>query len=292
MSSLSAFSKAVATHWYSTVGVDSSARLGYSLGQLDLVGFWQTDLLAGLLMQALMLFVDQDATKDAMLVRLASLSNRIKVQTSQLDASLTKVPDATTATAKASTKWVRLYWNFLRISTDWIYADNNSDDETGSQQSVYVEDLINSLHESFGASQPGSQKGNDSRKRKFWSKDCLATALFQALDVYLDSNHAYLDGNAIQQWLATSEQVNPDTQQASKLPVEDAEAETNQRLTSDIEPVDVVTLQAAIGQMSNGFSIAALARLEQSLLQHFQVRQTHLKHTKRALQACHNPTAY
>ena len=93
MSSLSAFSKAVATHWYSTVGIDSSARVGYSLGQLDLVSFWQTDLLAGLLMQALMLFVDQDASKDAMLVRLASLSSSIKIQTSELSESLLKVPD-------------------------------------------------------------------------------------------------------------------------------------------------------------------------------------------------------
>ena len=292
MSSLSAFSKAIATHYYSTAGSETAGRVGYSLSQLEPIDFWQTDLLAGLLMQALMIFISQDDSKPAMMFRLATLSANINFNPSELDNSLLQVPDVTTA--DASTNWLKLYWNFLRIATDWIYAETGSDDS--SEASVYIEELVANLHASFSPNQPGANKALDVRRCKYWGKDCLATALFRALEMYLDTDHAFLDGKAIQEWLVSHSKASPRSQQITAAP----EPVGNQPVGSDgqsatmVDAVDVANMQAAIADMNSGSGVAALAKLEQRLLQHFQasayLRCVDSRISKHALWTAQNQT--
>ncbi len=269
-SSLSAFSLAVATHYYSAAGVQAESRVGFSLGLMDRNDFWQTDVLAGLLMQALMLLAVREESSGSIMRCFANLSANIKFDADELDSRLLMVQEAESQVS--GTEWSALYWNFLRIVTERKYADSASDDQ--SAPSIHLENLVSELCASFATGQQDLAEAVV-RKERFWRQDCLATALFEALRVYLNVNQAFMNGQMIQKWLSSSRPADTVRKlQAGGLPAAVSDGSmilADQQQAAVVEPIDASTLQSAISDMSDGVTITALARLEQRLVQHFQV---------------------
>ena len=138
-------------------------------------------------------------------------------------------------------------------------------------------DLQAKLRETFAVGHPVLSKVKAkafAKQTKFWQQDCLALTLFKGLADYVSSHQAMMDVEAIQQWLC-SPNSSAHTQKASSEGVpKDAEgAEKDSPFSPAVhrEPVDATTLHAAISSLSKGFSITDLARLEEQLVEQFQV---------------------
>ena len=272
--SLSAFSLAVSDHYYTSTNVDIRTRKGHSLGQLDKLKFWQTDLLAGLLMQAFMFAACQLKAKSHMLQRLSTFSNSIEFASQGLQDDLVLVPGMNTSCP--GTEWMCLFWNFLRTVVDWRYPDPEAE---GVAALSSLTTLQTQLCASF-ADQAKASKASKARAvftKRFWQQDCLAAALFEAVADYVSSGQAVQDGDAIQEWLCACSH-SKSTQPSAGLPLPAPKEDTTQvhphgdgHEAPGQEAVDASTLHAAISELGEACSIAALARLEDRLVKHFQV---------------------
>lgn len=121
LSSLSAFSLAVARQCYAAADIDTNSRAGHSLGQLERLDFWRTDVLAGLLMQAFMLATHSFESKERMWQKVSVIAAGIKLDFHEVSHGSMHVPGVDTASA--GNDWICVFWNFLRISIDWKYTD-------------------------------------------------------------------------------------------------------------------------------------------------------------------------
>ena len=269
--SLSAFSLATAQQCYATANIDTRSRVGHSLGQLERLDFWKTDVLAGLLMQAFMLATHKFESSVQMLHRVSVIAAGIKLNAQELPQGCMYVPGV--ATVSPGTEWLCIFWHFLRITVDWKYADP-PDDGQDMAPTASLADLQANLCATFAANPAVQSKAFVSKQGRFWQRDCLASILFEALMDYVSSGHAVLDGDAIQEWLCSHSTSSTQTQAAGQMvPMSNVEGTDMHRpLSLAAEPVEAATLHAAISELSTGFSIVDLARLEDQLLKHFQVR--------------------
>lgn len=267
LNSLSAFSLAVAKHCYAAANIDTESKVDHNLGQLEMLDFWQTDVLAGLLMQAFMLATRSFESKEPMLQTVSSLAASIKLQGQQMPHASMYVPGL--STVSPGTAWMCVFWNFLRISIGWKHADCS---DSSKAATVSLADLKATLSATFAHGQAVQPRAVAAKQRHFWQTDCVASVLFEGLLNYVGSPQADLDKDSIQGWLLSHSKRNTLTQTGSTALTTDAEGADIQRLPSSApEPVNSSTIHAAISEMSNGFSIVALAKLEFQLLKHFQV---------------------
>ena len=198
LSSLSAFSLAVARQCYAAADIDTKSRVGHSLGQLARLDFWKTDVLAGLLMQAFMLATHCFESKVQMLQKLSIIAASIKLDFHEVSHGSMLVPGVDTASA--GTDWMRVFWNFLRNSVDWKYTDPPEDGQD-VVSTASLADLKAKLCATFAAGQAVQSKAFATKQGKFWQQDCLASVLLEALMDYVSIGQAVLDGDAIQEWL-------------------------------------------------------------------------------------------
>ena len=270
LNSLLAFSLAVAQHCYAADNIDTKSRVGHSLGQLERLDFWKSDVLAGLLMQAFMLATHGFGSSAQMLHTVSVIAAGIKLNSEELPQGLLYVPRVDTASP--GTEWMCVFWHFLRITTDWKYADPPEDGQDIAP-AASLADLKAKLCVAFAASQSVQSKAFASKQSKFWQQDCLASILFEALMDYVSSGQAVLDGDAIQEWLCSHSNSSAQTQAAgATAPITHAKGkDIDGSVPLAAEPIDASTLHAAISELSSGFSIVDLARLEDQLVRHFQV---------------------
>lgn len=272
LTSLSAFSSAVASQYYADANIDLNSRACHSLGQQERVDFWKKDVLAGLLMQAFMLATSRFGSKLQMLQAVSTIAAGIKMDAHDLlYLNLQRVPGV--ETIPPGTEWLCVFWNFLRVSIDWKGTDTA---EGGNATTPPLADLQAKLCETF-AMGPALSKAKAkafAKHARFWHQDCLALTLFKSLAHYISSSQALLDGEAIQQWLSCHSSSAPTQQARSEGLPKDTEGADIDRAVSpavDPEPVDAATLHKAISNLSKGFSITDLAWLEEQLLKEFQV---------------------
>ena len=270
LNSLSAFSLAAAQQCYATASIGTRSRVGHSLGQLERLDFWRTDVLAGLLMQAFMLATLGFESSAQMLHRVSVIAAGIKLNAQELPQGYMYVPGVDTVSP--GTEWLCLFWYFLRITVDWKYADPPDNGQL-TVPTPSLADLKANLCAIFAANPAVQSKAFVNKQGRFWQRDCLASILFEALMDYVTSGQAVLDGDAIQQWLCSHSTSSTQTQSAGQVvPISIAEdKDMHGPLSPAAEPVEAATLHAAISELSSGFSIVDLARLEDQLLKHFQV---------------------
>ena len=129
LSSLSSFSSAAARQYYADANVDLTSRAGHSLGQLERVDFWKSDVLAGLLMQAFMLATCKSGSTLQMLQAVSTIASGIKMDAEDLlHLNLQRVPGM--ETIPPGTDWLCVFWNFLRVSIDWKDTNTPEDGKT------------------------------------------------------------------------------------------------------------------------------------------------------------------
>lgn len=268
LNSLSAFSLAVAQQCYAAANIDTTSRVGHSLGQLERLDFWKTDVLAGLLMQAFMLLTHGFDSSAQMLQRLSVIAAGIQLNCAELPEGIMDVPGL--GTASSGTEWLCIFWQFMHINVNSKYADP-PDDGHAISPTASIAELKGAWCELFAPSQVAHAKALTKKQGKFWQQDCLASILFEALVGYISSGQAALDIDAIQEWLCSHSKRSAQVQAAGPTaPIVHAESQDTGGFVA-AEPVDASTLHAAISELSHGFSIVELSSLEDQLLMHFQV---------------------
>lgn len=267
LKSLSAFSLAIAQQCYAAANINTKSRVGHSLGQIERLDFWKSDVLAGLLMQAFMLATFGFGSSSQMLQTLSFTAAGIKLNCEELPQGFMYVPGM--SKASPGTEWMCMFWNFLRIIVDWKSTDP-PEDEQDVAVAAPLADLKAKLSAIFAA---GQSKAFGNKQERFWRQDCLAAVLFEALMDYVSSGQAVLDGDAMQEWLGSHSKNSPQAQAAgTTASITQAEGEDmDGPFPLAAEPIDASTLHAAISELSSGFSIVDLARLEDQLVRHFQV---------------------
>lgn len=227
-------------------------------GSMHHIKFWQTDLLAGLLMQAIMLIGKTFAGQN-LLQCMVSIGSNIATDAGDLNLSLFVVPAASNA-SEGSTRWLALFWNMLELAKE--ASEQNS--------SAALLSLTLRLSDAFAYNGAEASRKVKKRVSLFWQTDCLAQALLQALQSYVSSGHAELDALTIQGFLVQQAalQASQPTQQPTDQAHEYPQAGV---LAGALRPVDAASLAAALAELHDGTSVSSLARLEQRLLHHFQV---------------------
>ena len=261
--SLTMFCEAVARHVYSSTGVHTKAgrqsAMQQTPGSLHHLKFWQADLLAGLLMQAVMV-IGKNFAGPSLLQCMVRYGANIATDTGALSSRWFNVPAASTA-SEASTRWLALFWNMLYLA---IAARDAAALGQGSSDALVS--LTVQLAEAFAYNGAEASKNVKKKALLFWQTDCLAQALLQALQSYVSSGHAKVDALTIQEFLV--QQTNQPTHQSASQ----AHDNPQDRPPADLpKPVDAVTLAAAFAELQDGTGVHSLARLEQRLLHHFQV---------------------
>ena len=214
LGSLSAFSAAVAEHYYAAAEIEIASKISPKLGQLHKLEFWQTDLLAGLLMQALLIATNSFQSSEDMLHRLSENAAWMTLNVQGLQQDLLIVPGMQAVCP--GTEWMCLFWKFLQSAVDWTFPDPADDGipPVASFDQLDREDCLLtfvSAHAKPAKAVPKTEESKQSLPRHPASGtgDCLAVCLFEALQDYVSSNQAVWDGNAIQQWLCSYSQKVP-----------------------------------------------------------------------------------
>lgn len=260
--SLAAVCEAVAREVYSSSGVQTKPghqnTMQQTAGSMHHVKFWQSDLLAGLLMQAIML-IGKALAGQKLLQSMISIGSNIATDAGDLSPSLFFVPAAGAASV-ASTRWLALFWNMLQIAKE----------ASGQDSSAALLSLTQQLSDAFGYNGAEASKKLKKKVSLFWQTDCLAQALLQALQSYVSTGHAELDALTIQEFLV--QQAAVQGSQPTQQSTDQAHGYPQAGLQADAaRPVDAATLAAAFAELQDGTSVSSLARLEQRLLHHFQV---------------------
>lgn len=259
--SLASFCEAVARHVYSSSGVQTKSghqdTMQQTAGSMHHIKFWQADLLAGLLMQAIML-IGKGLAGEKLLQCMISIGTKVATDAADFSPSLFVDPAAGTASV-ASTRWLALCWNMLRVAKE----------ASGQDSSAALLSLALQLSDAFGYGAEASKKVKK-RILLFWQTDCLAQVLLQALQSYVSTGHAELAALTIQEFLL--QQTALQGRQPTQQPTDQAHGcppASNQ--VDAFRPVDAASLAAALAELQDGTSVSSLARLEQRLLHHFQV---------------------
>ncbi len=259
--SLASFCKTVARHVYSSAGVQTKSghqdTMQQTAGSMHHIKFWQADLFAGLLMQAIML-IGKGLAGEKLLQRMISIGSRIATDAADFSPSLFVVPAAGAASV-ASTRWLALFWNMLRVAKE----------ASGQDSSAALLSLALQLSDAFGY---GAEASKKTKKRilLFWQTDCLAQLLLQALQSYVSTGHAELAALTIQEFLVQQaalqgrQPTQQPTDQAHECPQTSSQADAPRT-------VDAASLASAFAELQDGNSVSSLARLEQRLLHRFQV---------------------
>jgi len=260
--SLASFSEAVARHVYSSSGVQIKSghqnTMQQTAGSMHHIKFWQADLLAGLLMQAIML-IGKNLAGEKLLQCMISIGSKIATDAEDFSPSLFVVPAASAALV-ASTRWLALFWNILQVAKE----------ASGQDSSAALQSLALQLSDAFAYN--GAEASKKVRKKilLFWQTDCLAQVLLQALQSYVSTGHAELAALTIQEFLV--QQTALQGSQPTQQPTDQAHGYPQTGMQADApRPADAASLAAAFAELQDGTSISSLARLEQRLLHHFQV---------------------
>ncbi|KAL0018248.1 hypothetical protein WJX77_005089 [Trebouxia sp. C0004] len=261
--SLASSSEAVARHVYSSSGVQTKSEqldtMQQTAGSMRHINFWQADLLAGLLMQAIML-IGKALAGEQLLRCMISIGSNIASDAADFSPSLLVVPAASAASV-ASTRWLALFWNMLRVAKE----------ASGPDSSAALLSLALQLSDAFGHGAEASKKAKE-RILLFWQTDCLAQVLLQALQSYVSTGHAQLAALAIQEFLVQQSALQGS--QLTQQPTDQAHGSPQTGMQADApRPIDAASLAAAFAELQDGTSVSLLARLEQRLLHHFQVAQ-------------------
>lgn len=259
--SLASFSEAVARHVYSSSGMQTKSGhqdvMQQTAGSMHHIKFWQADLLAGLLMQMIML-IGKALAGEKLLQCMISIGSKIATDAGEFSPSLFVVPAASAASV-ASTRWLALFWNMIQVAK-----------EAGQDSSAALLSLTFRLSDAFAYNGAAASKKVKKRILLFWQTDCLAQVLLQALQSYVSTGHAELDALTIQEFLV--QQTALQGSQPTQQPTDQAHGNPQTGLQADApRPVDAASLAAAFAELQDGTSVSSLARLEQRLLHHFQV---------------------
>lgn len=260
--SLASFSEAVARHVYSSSGMQTKSGqqdiMQQTAGSMHHIKFWQADLLAGLLMQTMML-IGKALAGEKLLQCMISIGSKIATDAGDFSASLFVVPAASAASV-ASTRWLALFWNMLQVAKE----------ASGQDSSAALLSLAFRLSDAFAYNGAEASKKVKKRILLFWQTDCLAQVLLQALQSYVSTGHAELDALTIEEFLV--QQTALQGSQPSPQPTDQAHGNPQTGLQADAPiPLDAASLAAAFAELQDGTSVSSLARLEQRLLHHFQV---------------------
>lgn len=226
---------------------------------MDHVRFWQRDLLAGLLMQAVII-ISRNLSGPSMLQCLLNVASSVTPDASGLNSRLLTVPE--TAPASSMT-WLAIFWNMLDLMTT---VQGRSTGPSGFSTLTLTEHLTSA----FAYNLAESSKKEKKKILAFWHDDCLAQVLLQGMQSYINSGHAKLDVLTIQDFLMhpfANQEPQPAHWPASH--VLKSAHESSQ--AANVKPVDAATLAAAVAELQDGSGPSSLARLEQRLLRHFQV---------------------
>lgn len=262
--SLSTFAEAVVAHFLSSPVTTAATQQDVqpAASHKRAVSFWQTNLLAGLLMQAIMVNHGSALSSDSVLMSVLGVGSCISLDTASTTATLFAVPGAMLSSLP-SLQWLALYCNLLTLAVGVVSSDRPHSDSTA--------ELAAKLCAAFADSGTAAAVKKSNKKiAKFWSEDGLAHILLEALQSHVHSGHAQVDALTIQQYLV----------QQSRM--EYSQPATGSQLTakhlspadtiSPVNAVDMATLTAAVSRLQEGSSVTSLARLEQQLLHHFQAR--------------------